>query len=133
MIGPKPIRATGLSHYPQCDAEVRQLADELWGDADGEPVPEHGFCKGRVISGGRPAKCLLADGVKPDFEFSSGQRAAFLDYIHRQTCEAEIYFVANRSNRWEQADCTFRVSGKSTRTLGPGNGTNPGCDSFSSE
>jgi hypothetical protein len=33
-----------------------------------------------------------------------------LDYIHRATSDAEIYFVANRSNRWVEADCTFRVA-----------------------
>jgi hypothetical protein len=63
---------------------------------------------------------LLADGVKPDFEFAAGDLAgsagarslALLDYIHRSTGDAEIYFVANRSNGWKEANCTFRVAGK---------------------
>lgn len=30
IIGPKPLKSPSLSGYPQCDAEVRALAAELW-------------------------------------------------------------------------------------------------------
>jgi hypothetical protein len=33
VIGLPPSRSPSLSHYPQCDEEVRQLSAELWGDA----------------------------------------------------------------------------------------------------
>lgn len=55
---------------------------------------------------------LLADGIKPDFEVTGAKPDAAIDYIHRTDGEAEIYFVANRSNRWENVPCTFRVDGK---------------------
>jgi hypothetical protein len=55
---------------------------------------------------------LAADGVKPDFEFSADQADAFLDYIHRSTPEADIYFVVNRLGRAEGARCAFRIAGK---------------------
>ena len=32
VIGPPPRRAPGLAGYPGCDAQVQQLARELWGD-----------------------------------------------------------------------------------------------------
>jgi hypothetical protein len=50
--------------------------------------------------------------VLPDFEFTADRADTALDYIHRRAGDAEIYFVANRSNRTETARCTFRVSGK---------------------
>ena len=36
VIGPKPRKSPSLSGYPECDAEVKRLADELWGNCDGE-------------------------------------------------------------------------------------------------
>jgi hypothetical protein len=119
VIGPKPSRATGLSNYPQCDDEVRKLADELWGNCDGKSVTEHAFGKGRVIWGRTAREVLIADGVKPDFQFTGGQEDTSLDYIHRRDGEAEIYFVANRSNHWKQVHCTFRISGKTPEIWDP--------------
>jgi hypothetical protein len=70
------------------------------------------FGKGRVISGQTAREVLLAEGVLPDFEVSGGKPDAMFDYLHRSTQGAEIYFVANRSNRWEEVRCTFRVHNK---------------------
>ena len=115
VIGPRPVRATGLTDYPQCDAEVAQIAQELWGPAGrkaGAPATVRQVGKGRIISGRNARQVLLADGVKPDFEFTSDHPDAMLDYIHRRDGEAEIYFVANRSNRWENVRATFRIAGK---------------------
>ncbi len=95
------------------------------------------FGKGRVISGKTAREVLLADGVKPDFEFRLGAKSDIpsartpnlgtpsstgLDYIHRAVGDADIYFVANRSNRWEEADCTFRVAGKAPELWDPVSG-----------
>jgi hypothetical protein len=55
---------------------------------------------------------LQGEGVKPDFEFAGARHDTTLDYLHRRDGAAEIYFVANRSNRWETARCAFRVAGK---------------------
>jgi hypothetical protein len=46
-------------------------------------------------------------GVPPDFESDRPLR-----YTHRRTPRAEIYFVANRTEEWVGANCTFRVSGR---------------------
>jgi len=49
VIGPRPRKSPSLAGYPACDAEVKALAAELWGDCDGDRVTEHPFGKGRVI------------------------------------------------------------------------------------
>lgn len=49
VIGPRPLRAPGLSGYPACDDEVTKLADQIWGDCDGKAVREHAYGKGRVL------------------------------------------------------------------------------------
>jgi hypothetical protein len=112
VIGPKPIEASGLKNFPRSDAAVAKVAAEIWKDCDGRSVTERAFGKGHLIWGKTAREVLLADGIKPDFEFSASNSDAILDYIHRTTDGAEIYFVANRSNRLEEARCTFRVAGK---------------------
>lgn len=98
ILGPKPSRASGWTEYERRDAEVRQIATELW-DA------------GRVLTDQTAREVLLARGVRPDFEGISDQPAG-LEYIHRRTRAAEIYFVANRAKTEAKTVCTFRVSGK---------------------
>jgi hypothetical protein len=120
VVGAPPEKAAGLKDYPQSDAAVRKIAAELWGDLDGKTRVECRFGKGRVFWGKTPREILLADGVKPDFTFSAQtERPTCLDYIHRTTADAEIYFVANRTNRPETQDCTFRVAGKQPELWNP--------------
>ena len=119
LIGPKPERAPGLKDYPRCDAQVKKLADELWGACDGKTVTEHAFGKGRVVWGKSVREVLTQAGVQPDFTATAAQPGAFLDWIHRTTDDAEIYFIANRLNREEKATCTFRVSGRQPEVWDP--------------
>ena len=100
IIGPRPTSASGLTGFPASDAEVKRIADELWGQE-------------RRISA-RPAReALQAQGLRPDFEWTTaGVAKPEVDYIHRVAGGAEIYFVANRSTNAALLNCTFRVAGK---------------------
>jgi hypothetical protein len=141
VIGPKPERASGLKEYPRCDDEVRGIADKVWGDCDGKNRTEHRYGQGRVIWGKSPREILTADGVPPDFEVlpargldawpgpaekahgtGSGAPAAGLDFIHRTSKEADIYFVSNRNGHSLTADCAFRVAGKRPEIWDPVSG-----------
>jgi hypothetical protein len=62
VIGPRPRKSPSLSGYPGCDAEVRKLADEVWGDCDGTRVTEHRLGRGRVIWERWPAGAALQAG-----------------------------------------------------------------------
>ncbi len=70
VIGPKPTQTYSLTDYPQCDAEVARLADELWGEASSASPLQRRFGKGRVIYGKTAREVLGADGVKPDFDYT---------------------------------------------------------------
>jgi hypothetical protein len=157
VIGPKPTQTHSLTDYPQCDAEVARLANELWGTGQGNTgVMESGSDgkdgsqttsvqerrqantvpierrpgKGRVIYGKTAREVLGGDGVQPDFDYTlrpqpsahDSQPSTVLDYIHRAAGDADIYFVANRLDRWEEADCTFRVTGKAPELWDPVSG-----------
>ncbi len=106
VVGTKPARASGLNNAAQNDAEVKQLADELWGQ--------------KLIIADRAARdVLLAKGVKPDFEIVGTNLPAQFNYLHRVVESADIYFVANRSTNQDNVRCTFRVAGKAPELWNP--------------
>lgn len=99
VIGPRPERAAGLAGFPQSDAEVHRVADEIWS---------------RVKTGRTARDALREAGFEPDFEFAAAAEnpAATLNYIHRRDGDTEIYFVANRAKRTVSGRLTFRVAEK---------------------
>lgn len=131
LIGPRPQSAPGLTDYPQCDQQVKALADEIWGECDGVKVTERAFGQGRVVWGKSIRQVLTAAGTPPDFTCADVQPGAFLDWIHRRTEDAEIYFIANRNNREEQATCTFRVHGRQPEIWDPVTGICRDVETFS--
>ena len=64
------------------------------------------------------AQVLREMGVVPDFESNGPVR-----YTHRQTDDADVYFVANREPRAVEAACTFRVTGEQPELWNPVSGT----------
>ncbi len=112
IVGPKPIRSNGLTEYPTRDQQVQQLADRLWGGCDGQSVREHVYGKGKVVHGRTLREILRQRGIGPDFEFTGQESDTQIDYIHRQTADADIYFVRNASSQPASVVATFRVKGK---------------------
>lgn len=121
VIGPKPVIAPGLKDYPKCDEEVASLAEEIWGNCDGQSVTGHSFGKGSVIWGNNLAQVLSDMQLPPDFETNS--KEAQIRFVHRSTGDAEIYFVANLQETSRQVKCTFRVNGKIPEIWNPGTGS----------
>jgi hypothetical protein len=136
VIGPKPTEATGLENYPACDAELLALADELWESTSPSPPPgenagrtgpaSRATAKGRIFAGKTARDVLLADGVPPDFEWAAAppaprppSSASFIDFLHRRDGDADIYFVASRSNAFVEINGTFRVAGRQPELWDP--------------
>jgi len=111
LVGPPPEHAPGLENYPQCDQEVKSLAAEIWGKCDGKTRTENRFGKGRVYWGATMQTILADLKDKPDFELAPDTKSKLL-YLHRLDGDADIYFVSNQRDRFDSAECTFRVSGK---------------------
>lgn len=108
VTGPRPFEDSGLLDYPRCDEEIRVLAGRLWSN-------------GR-ISDSIPVREILArKNIEPDFEYT-GDENVWLDFIHRTTPEADIYFITNRHGRTVQADCSFRITGSSPQLWDPVHG-----------
>lgn len=122
VIGPRPEQDPGLTDYPRRDERVRQLASELWGDCDGQTLQQRDVGRGRIVWDQTIREVLAESDVTPDFEYTGKDENSFLDFIHRRDTESEIYFVANRLDRDEAAQCTFRVSGRQPELWDPVSG-----------
>ena len=135
VVGPKPTRSNGLADHTRRDAEVRAIADRLWGPCDGKTTKEHPYGQGRIIWGKPLRDILLERGVIPDFSEltqlmrPAGERERF-DYLHRRTTGADIYFVSNPTGRTKQELCTFRVRGRVAQLWVPDSGQVKDCASF---
>jgi len=103
IVGKLPSKSPSLADYPQCDEEVRKLADEI--RATG---------KVKEIS---PEQALADMGVPADFTSDANLR-----YIHRTDAGAEIYFVSNPRPYAVDAVGQFRVTGKQPELWRPERG-----------
>ncbi len=117
VIGMRPTASPSLADYPHCDAGVKKLADEIWGKCDGKTATENTFGKGRVFCG-EPLEAILQKlDTAPDFTAD-----ASLNWIHRRTADADIYFVANPSVLARETACSFRITGKQPEQWEPESG-----------
>ena len=101
--GPRPQGSPSLADFPRCDAEVAQIAADLW---DGR----------RITSGKTLAEVFAHDQLPPDFEGEG------LRYIHRRVGQTDVYFVSHLENRAREATCTFRVAGRQPELWDPESG-----------
>lgn len=112
VIGPRPLKSPSLADFPAGDDELKQLADKLWGDGEGNAAAERRFGKGRVVWGKAPEELLAEMNVPPDFSCLTASPNRPLRYTHRTIGDTEVYFVANKeTNVAVQTVCAFRVPG----------------------
>jgi len=108
ILGPKPERSPSLSGYPECDARVRAIADEVWGEGTARGVRQVG--EGLVFTAGEPAEVLEELGVERQFRFESEDRKARIDFIQRTGNGADFFFLASPGERSHRAELSFRTT-----------------------
>lgn len=130
VFGPPPEKSPSLQNYPKCDATIRKLAKELWGDCDGKTVFSHAFGQGRVLWRETEVKPLAeygdfaavtnvlgTMGISPDFASDGPIR-----FTHRRDGDADIYFLANRDPRAVETTCQFRMADREPELWNPETG-----------
>jgi hypothetical protein len=93
ITGKAPVSAPGLSGYPESDAQVKKLVENLWGS-------------GKVIADKSPSDVLAGMGIKPDFISSVP-----MNFIHRSIDGKEVFFIASQEKETTDIVCSFRVTG----------------------
>ncbi len=108
VLGPAPEYSPSLQNQPQADEQVRTMAAELWGDADGVKVKKHAYGRGMILCGMTMEEALAQIDCLPDCALPAG--APFL-YGHRTLGDQQIYYVTNQSNQPQKIAPKFRVTG----------------------
>ena len=116
VLGPAPSRSPSLQDYPKADAEVKNLAKELWGNVDGVNVKSRQFGKGSIMSGMDMQEVFQKLNILPDFEIKADDPAL---YIHRKSQDADIYFVSNQSENTINIDPKFNIEGEQPEIWNP--------------
>ena len=108
MLGEEPLRAPGLTNWPESDKHVKTLADSIWGDD-----PRYGqriVGEGAVMWVGTAGQALQGLNVPQDFEAPANNEG--FEFIHRIIDHGDFYFVSNQSNQVKSGDFLFRVHDK---------------------
>ncbi|HVU45130.1 MAG TPA: glycosyl hydrolase [Terracidiphilus sp.] len=106
LVGPQPTRALGLLSVSE-EKQYKAIADRMWSGCKGVSIALYGA--GRIYCTLDAHAALEAFGVQPDLEVEG---PAQLDFVHRQTSDADIYFVRNKQNVPAQAILNFRIHGR---------------------
>lgn len=122
VVGPRPISSPSLVNYPQCDGEVQQLAEELWGACDGTSILENRCGKGKVIWGMTLGEVLGQLNTPPDLACLDATVGEEIRFIHRSIEGDDVYFVASGVPEARRFLCTFRVKGKKPELWWPDTG-----------
>lgn len=109
VLGQAPKYSPSLQNYPACDAQVRQLASDLWGKVDGVKVKSAKVGNGMIISGMDMQEALDLIKVVPDCKLDNADPALF---IHRKMTGGDIYFITNQADKAIAINPEFRISGK---------------------
>ncbi len=94
VIGRKPQRSYSLHNAEENDKRVKELADKLW-SANQAKIK---YGRGTLYTDTDNIRGVLNDlGIIPDVQLFVENPQKYLDYIHRSTENAEIYFFRNTS------------------------------------
>ena len=124
IIGTPPLKSPSLTDYPNCDTQVKQRAEKLWGSLQiPDNLSEEKYGLGTIYWGGNLSK-FAADDLYPTYK-STVELLSNLkipeDFIsenntirfgHRISEESDIYFIANRTDKSQKTACIFRATGE---------------------
>jgi len=103
VIGTLPDKSPSLSNYPDCDNQVKKIAEKL----KGKLLLENGT-ESLYPSYKRTKELLTQLGVSEDFRSENNT----IRFGHRRTENQDIYFIANRTDSFQNIECMFRAGGK---------------------
>jgi hypothetical protein len=115
VIGERPLRPQGIVPASE-EARYQQLADKIWSNCPAASL-NNGVRVGRgtLFCVPKARGALTASHVLPDIESESPA----IDYIHRRTATADIYFIRNSKPEAVTSAITFRVANMQPEIFDP--------------
>ncbi|GGG84537.1 glycosyl hydrolase [Edaphobacter dinghuensis] len=111
LIGLRPLHSQGIVSESDA-ARFSAIADTLWTPCEQSAEHRSKTGKGQLFCTDNAHAAMQQLGVLPDFDAATPEQTASLDYVHRATAGADIYFIRNRQPKPLQATVTLRVGRK---------------------
>jgi hypothetical protein len=125
IIGTPPVKSPSLTGYPDCDNQVKRMAEKLWGTLQTpDNISERTYGEGIIFWGGELSIEYSDTTLYPDYRNTGeilGRMNIQEDFVsesntirfgHRKTEKKEIFFVANRTGEFQKTACVFRATGE---------------------
>ncbi len=119
VVWKTPEGTPGLQDYPNADQGVKNAAEQMWRECDGQNVKEIAYKKGKLYWPRSLDEILSSMGIVPDVEFSSVQAVAptlskgiGYEWIHRKIGEADVYLISNQQEVARQVEVVLRTAGR---------------------
>lgn len=115
IIGPKPAGTLGLIPA-ELRAQYAAIANTMWAGCD-STVKMVNYGQGHIYCISAAREALATEGLVPDFSYQIKDEDArptsgpALEFVHRRTASADIYFVRSTQQRNMEATLSFRTSG----------------------
>jgi hypothetical protein len=110
VIGERPLRSQGIASAAE-EQQFQDIARRLWEGCEASADHHAVLGRGQFYCTANSRETLRSMGTAPDLEERSSTQPS-LDYVHRRTADADIYFVRNTLDTPVRADVVFRVDGR---------------------
>lgn len=117
MQGPAPEKSPSLKGYPDADAEVASVAQEMWQLHQNPFVDMVKYGKGRIYKYASLEQIMNELGEVPDF--CAEDATLPLLFIHRQLSGGDVYFVSNQSDTPITFRGSYRIKGMQPELWNP--------------
>jgi hypothetical protein len=105
IIGNPPKYSPSMKKFPECDSELKALADQLWANVDGIKSKQQSFGKGKVFCNASLEEVFKNINYKPDVILN---KDTSILWIHRALADMQIYFITNQTNNKISFNAGFR-------------------------
>jgi len=111
IYGCKPEKMLSLTGIKNDKAEFEKLSNGMWAGCQENVSGENPYGKGLVIWGKPIADVLKELKLKPDFTTDMPDTLNIL-FFHKNTEDADVFFVVNQQDSTYNRECIFRTSGQ---------------------
>lgn len=108
----RPTASPSLSDSPNSDQLVQKLADDLWSQRNFR----------EALTTVELGAVLSELGITPDVTCDDAELGTDIEYIHRRTANADIYFLSNQRDRRLSCRPVFRVLDRTPEIWSPETG-----------
>jgi hypothetical protein len=115
-VGSAPSKSPGFRDAAEVAAQVQRLSHALFANAE----------RAKIVAQDADLGAALQQAVKPDMQLSDG--SAEIGFLHRKLNDADIYFIANTSNRAIETSASFRGARPYAATLDTSSGASYAID-----